>query len=151
MNEYDLKPDVLSQEQIKENGVLYDDSVFYSQDYETTPLYDKGPELGGKLFTGLLYEQFYDSDMISWYEYYTDGYGDGPYVEFYDTGELASYCIMEGYGFVGKLYKWHRNGRLKAYTEKDDRDRYIKSVRWDEDGNITYLSENGKCIINKEH
>ncbi len=58
---------------------------------------------------------------------------------------------MEGYGFVGKLYKWHKNGRLKAYDEKDDHNRYIKTIHWDEDGNITYLSENGSCIINKEY
>ncbi|MBE6867353.1 MAG: hypothetical protein E7494_01175 [Ruminococcus albus] len=148
-DEIKFTPQLLSPEYVKQHGVRYDESIMYCEDYETTPLYDKDPASGGKLFTGLLYDFYYDSDMISWYEYYTDGYGDGEYVCFYDNGAVSSYCIMEGYGFVGKLYKWHKNGRLKSYDEKDDNDRYIKTVRLDEDGNITYLLENGHCIINK--
>ena len=58
---------------------------------------------------------------------------------------------MKGYAFAGKLYQWHRNGMLKAYVEKDDRGRYIRTVHWDEDGTVTYLCENGGCIINKEY
>ena len=150
-DELKFTPQLLSLEYVKKHGVRYDENIMYCWDDETTPLYDKDPELGGKLFTGLLYDCFYDSDMISWYEYYTDGYGDGEYVCFYDNGAVSSYCIMDGYGFVGKLYKWHKNGRLKAYDEKDDHNRYIKTIHWDEDGNITYLSENGSCIINKEY
>ena len=151
MNELDFRPEVLSQEYVKEHGVRYDESVFYNWDGETSPLYDRDPEQGGKLFTGLIYDQYEDSDMISWYEYYTDGYGDGPYVCFYDTGELASYCIMKGYGFVGRLYKWHRNGKLKEYLERNELGRYIRVMHWDADGNITYLSENGSCTINREY
>lgn len=150
MNEYDFKPDILSQDYVKEHGVRYDENVFYNWDDETTPMYDKNPEQGGMLFTGLLYEQYENSGMIRWYEYYTDGYGDGAFVGFYDTGEVQSYCIMKGYAFVGRLYKWYRNGRLKEYVEKDERDRYIKTVHWDEDGNITYFSENGSCIRNTD-
>ena len=149
-NELKLNPRLLSPEYVKRHGVRYDESIMYSEDYETTPLYDKDPSSGGKLFTGLLYDLYHDSDVISWYKYYTDGYGDGEYVCFYDNGSVSSYCIMEGYGFVGKLYEWHQNGRLKSYDEKDDNDRYIKAIHWDENGNITFLLENGECIIDKE-
>lgn len=151
MEDFDFMPVVLTPEYVREHGVRYDESVLYNWDGETTPMYDKDPASGGKLFTGLLYDQYEDSDMISWYEYYTDGYGDGPYVCFYDTGELLSYCIMKGCGYVGKLYKWHRNGKMKEYHENNDSGRRIRTVHWDEEGNITYLSENGSCTINREY
>ena len=137
-DELKFTPQLLSPEYVKQHGVRYDENIMYCWDDETTPLYDKDPASGGKLFTGLLYDFYYDSDMISWYKYYTDGYGDREYVCFYDNGAVSSYCIM------------HKNGRLKEYVEKDDRDRNIKRIRWDKDGNITYLVENGSCLINRE-
>lgn len=149
MNEIDFKPLVLAPEKIKAYGVRYDESIFYCWDDETTPLYDKDPSLGGKLFTGLLYDYFCDSDDISWYEYYTEGYGDGEYVTFYPNGKIASYCIMKGYAFIGKLYKWHENGKLKAFSEKDENNKYIKSIEWNENGDIVYLLEDGVVKINK--
>ncbi len=79
MKDFNFKPDVLSLEYVKEHGTLYDEYIFYSKDEECEPLYDKSPALGGKPFTGLLYEL----DMKGnprYYKYYKEGFGDGEYV-----------------------------------------------------------------------
>ena len=148
MKDFDFKPDVLSSEYVKEHGTLYDDYVFYSENEECEALFDKKPELGGKPFTGLLYELDMDG-ILRWYQYYKDGFGDGEYVAFYDNGAVASYTVMEGFSSYGKAYKWHRNGRLKYFCEKDDNHRYIRTIRFDENGNITYWQENGIIKIDK--
>lgn len=122
MKDFNFKPDVLSLEYVKEHGTLYDEYIFYSEDEECETLYDKSPALGGKPFTGLLYEL----DMEGNPRYYKEGFGDGEYVSFYNTGAIASYCIMKGSAFVGKLYEWHRNGKLKSFKEVDDKRRHIK-------------------------
>lgn len=148
MHELDFKPNILSPEYIKEHGVLYDEDVFYSEDYEWEALYDKAPELGGKPFTGLLYELDMNG-IIRYYQYYKDGFGDGEYVEFYDNGAVASYCIMKEFAFVDKLYQWHKNGVLKSFNEIDKKRRYIKTIHFDEDGNMIFLMEKGKVKIDK--
>ena len=148
MKDFDFKPDVLSSEYVKEHGTLYDDYVFYSENEECEALFDKKPELGGKPFTGLLYELDMDG-ILRWYQYYKDGFGDGEYVAFYDNGAVATYCIMKGFSFFGKLHKWHRDGRLKSFHEKDDNDKYIRRIEFDENGNITYWLENGIKKIDK--
>ena len=144
----DFKPEVLSKEYVKENGVLYDDNVFYSENEEWLALLDKTPELGGKPFTGLLYE-LYMNGIPRYYEYYREGFADGEYVTFYDNGAVASYCIMKGFAYVGDAYEWHRNGKLKRFDKKDGKGIKLKTVCFDTDGNITYLMEKGKVIINK--
>ncbi len=148
MKDFDFKPDVLSSEYVKEHGTLYDDYVFYSENEECEALFDKKPELGGKPFTGLLYELDMDG-ILRWYQYYKDGFGDGEYVTFYDNGAVASYRKMEGFGFYDKAYEWHRNGRLKRFDEKDDNRRHIRIIRFDENGNITLWIENGITKIDK--
>jgi len=145
---FDFKPDVLSLEYVKEHGALYDEYIFYSEDEECGPLYDKSPALGGKPFTGLLYELDIEGNL-RYYQYYKDGFGDGEYVTFYDNGAVASHCIMKGFSFVGKLYKWYRNGRLKCFYEKGKNRRYIRTIKFDENSNITLLVENGKTKIEK--
>ncbi len=148
MKDFDFKPDVLSLEYVKEHGTLYDGCVFYSENEEWEALFDKRPELGGKPFTGLLYELDMDG-ILRWYQYYKDGFGDGEYVAFYDNGAVATYCIMKGFSFFGKLHKWHRDGRLKSFHEKDDNHRYIRTIEFDENGNITLWIENGITKIDK--
>ena len=142
MKDFNFKPDVLSLEYVKEHGTLYDEYIFYSEDEECEPLYDKSPALGGKPFTGLLYELDIEGNL-RYYQYYKDGFGDGEYVTFYDNGAVASHCIMEGFSFVGKLHKWYRNGRLKCFYEKGKNRRYIRTIKFDENGNVTLLVENG--------
>ncbi len=144
----DFKPEVLSKEYVKEHGTLYDEYIFYSENEECEPLYDKSPELGGKPFTGLLYELNMEGNL-RYYLYYKDGFSDGEYVSFYDNGAVASYCIMKGFAFSGKLYKWHRNGKLKSFREVDEKRRHIKTVKLDNDGNIIFLAEKGKVKIDK--
>lgn len=113
---------------------------FYCEDYEWEVLCDRAPERGGKPFTGLLYEL----DMNGNLRYYKEGFGDGEYVSFYNTG-----AIMKGSAFVGKLYEWHRNGKLKSFKEVDDKRRHIKTVKLDNDGNIIFLMEKGKVKVDK--
>lgn len=111
-------------------------------------MYDKSPALGGKPFTGLLYELDIEGNL-RYYQYYKDGFGNGEYVTFYDNGAVASHCIMKDFSFVGKLYKWYRNGRLKCFYEKGQNRRYIRTIKFDENGNLTLLVENGKTKIDK--
>ena len=66
-----------------------------------------------------------------------------------EDGAVASHCIMKGFSFVGKLYKWYRNGRLKCFYEKGQNRGYIRTIKFDENGNITLLVENGKTKIEK--
>ena len=148
MNELSFRPDVLSLEYIKEHGVLYSEDVFYCDDYGSGALFDKDPKLGGKPFTGLLYELDNNGDL-RYYKYYTEGFDDGEYVEFYDSGAIASYCIMKNAAFVGKLYEWHRNGKLKCFKEIDENRKQIRTIRFDDAGNIIFLMEKGKIKINK--
>lgn len=124
-------------------------TFFYSEDYECEALCDKAPELGGKPFTGLLYELDMNG-VLRYYQYYKDGFGDGEYVTFYDSGAVASYCIMKGFAFVGKIYEWHRNGKLKSFKEVDENRRHIKTVKLDNAGNIIFLMEKGKIKVNKK-
>lgn len=148
MPDLNFKPDVLSVEYVKEHGVLYNEYIFYSENEECEPLYDKDPSLGGKPFTGLLYELDFNG-VLRYYQYYENGFGNGEYVTFYDTGAVASYCVMERFEYVGKLYKWYKNGNLKCYHEKDSNRRDIKTINFDENGKITLLIENGKAKVEK--
>ncbi|MCR4766847.1 MAG: hypothetical protein K5875_02700 [Saccharofermentans sp.] len=148
MNELSFRPDVLPLKYIKEHGVLYSEDIFYCDDYESGALFDKDPKFGGKPFTGLLYEL--DSNgNLRYYKYYTEGFDDGEYVAFYDSGAIASYCVMKNAAFVGKLYKWHRNGKIKSFKEIDENRKHIRTVRFDDAGNIIFLMEKGKIIIDK--
>ena len=148
MNELDFQPNLLSLEYVKENGILYDEYIFYSKNEGCEVLLDKTPGLGGKPFTGLLYELDMNGNL-RYYKYYREGFADGEYVSFYDNGAVASYCIMKGFAFAGKLYEWHKNGKLKSFKEVDEKRRHIKTVKLDNDGNIIFLMEKGKVKIDK--
>lgn len=149
MNELNFCPDVLSLEYVKEHGVLYLDDVFYFDDFKSCVLFDKDPKLGGKPFTGLLYE-LYNNGMPRYYQYYIEGFEDGEYVEFYDSGAIASYCIKKYGAFVDKVYEWHRNGKLKYFKEIDKNRRQIRTISFDDAGNIIFLMEKGEIKIDKE-
>lgn len=56
MNKLDFKLNLLSPKYVKENEILYDESIFYSKNKECKVFLDKTPELGRKQFTGLPYE-----------------------------------------------------------------------------------------------
>lgn len=141
----DFKPKVLSKEYVKEHGVPYDDDVFYQDDYHIGALYDRLPELGGTPFTGLLYELY--NDKLIYYQFFTDGYGDGEFVRFYETGNVASYCIMKKDSFLSTSYCWYKNGKLKSFSEVDEKRNYINSIKYDEDGSVTLLIKNGVTIV----
>ncbi len=141
----DFKPDVLSLEYVKEHGVPYDDDVFYQDDYHIGALYDRLPELGGTPFTGRLYELY--NDKLIYYQFFTDGYGDGEFVRFYETGNVASYCIMKKDSFLSTSYCWYKNGKLKSFSEVDEKRNYINSIKYDEDGSVTLLIKNGVTIV----
>lgn len=140
----DFKPEVLSKEYVEEHGVPFDDD-FYQDDWQLEELYDKDPELGGKPFTGLLYKVC--NDVLVYYQFYKDGFGDGEAVRFYDTGELKSYYIKRQGTFKSKLYEWFQNGKLGYYCETDKNRRTVNAIRCDEEENIVLLIENGKVKI----
>lgn len=136
----DFKPKVLSKEYLEEHGVLYNDD-FYQDDYQLEALYDKAPELGGKPFTGLLYELY--NDTLIYYQFFKDGFGDGESVRFYDTGELEYYCIEKKGSASLIVYEWFINGKLKYYREVNKKRQTVNAIRYDEEGNIVLLIEKG--------
>ena len=146
MNEYFFNPCVLTPEYVKKYGTLYLEDVFCCDDCGEEVLFDKDPMLGGKPFTGLLYE-LDNNGNLRYYKYYTKGFSDGEYVTCYDTGAIASYCIMRGAGFDRKLYEWYKNGRLKRFREIDENRRHIKTIEFDDNGDIIFLMEKGKVKV----
>ena len=88
--------------------------------------------------------------MPRYYQYYIEGFEDGEYVSFYDSGAIASYCIKKYGAFVDKVYEWHRNGKLKCFEEVDKDRRHLRTIRFDDAGNIVFLMEKGEIKIDKE-
>ena len=84
---------------------------------------------GGRPYTGLRYEEFYDSDQIERYTEIKEGYYFGDDVTFYDTGALQSYERKDDAEHY--LYEWYEDGVLSAVTEwtrKDNPGFYRKRV-----------------------
>lgn len=136
----DEKPDFLSFDYVKANGVLFDENVMAEYEDPFTILYDKPIELGGKTFTGLLYE-LYENDNVRYYAMYQDGYQKGEYVSFYYEGTPWAYRIMYQGAFTGVAYHWYPNGKLQKRLERFGNSRHYKVVEYDEDGNITRQGE----------
>lgn len=140
MSDYSSIPKIFPKEYIIEHGVMYDEDIFYSDDYESGILYDRDPLLGGKPFSGILYE-LDRKGILRYYKFYKDGVADGEYVTFYDTGKVSSYSTMKGFGFIGKSYRWYRNGVLESIYETDQNQKYTGIIKYDENGNVSYESK----------
>lgn len=84
------------------------------------------------LFSGVLYEIYYDLTLI-YYMHYKDGLRDGTEVHFYDSGKVKSYMVSKNNRLVGKGYVWYENGKIYEINDWDQRG----YVEFDEQGNIT--------------
>ncbi len=84
------------------------------------------------LFSGVLYEIYYDLILI-YYMHYKDGLRDGTEVHFYDSGKVKSYVVSKNNRLVGKSYVWYENGKIATINDWDQRE----YVEFDEQGNIT--------------
>ena len=84
------------------------------------------------LFSGVLYEIYYDLTLI-YYMHYKDGLRDGIEVHFYDSGKVKSYMVSKNNRLVGKSYVWYENGKIYEINDWDQRG----YVEFDEQGNIT--------------
>lgn len=151
MTNLDFKPDILSPSVVKREGILYDDESFsfesywengrnhYERLFYTNGNGEKAP------FSGLLYEM-HPNGQISGYSFYQDGYQEGQNVDFYDNGAISKYCNFEKSNSKALMIRWFRNGTIHEVTELTDHGRNKKLMEYDEDGNITLHTENGKVI-----
>lgn len=131
-------PEFLSEEYVKENGVLYDESVFSDEGLWKGILYDKPKDKGGKPFTGILYNM-YEDGKIGYYIFFENGYECGPYATFYANGKPQMHLVKSLHGIVGTSYFWYENGNLKEIRiiNEDPKDIGWKYIKWNEDGNLT--------------
>ena len=88
------------------------------------------------LFSGVLYEIYYDLTLI-YYMHYKDGLRDGTEVHFYDSGKVMNYMVSKNNRLVGKSYVWYENGKIDRINDWDQQE----YVEFDENGEIT---EQGK-------
>ena len=140
-------PTFLSWDEVIENGKEWDDDIDY--DYNGYRICDVSGEKEIP-FTGLLYELFPDGSLL-WYNNYEDGFGAGPNVAFFPSGELREYACYEWYetgqikhytviqkkAGVWESYEWYESGMIKEYACYDKRGFAVKHIEYDEAGNIT--------------
>ena len=84
------------------------------------------------LFSGVLYEIYYDLTLF-YYMHYKDGLRDGTEVHFYDSGKVMNYMVSKNNRLVGKSYVWYENGKIATINDWDQRE----YVDFDEQGKIT--------------
>ena len=141
MFKYDFSyDDVLSSGEIKKRGILFDDERFSFESYwengfnhyERLFYSDNGDEKAP--FTGLLYE-LYPNGIIHGYGFYKDGYQEGANVDFYDDGTISKYMNDQDNSKT-LVIEWFRNGTVSKVTEVSDHGCHVKSVEYDESGNI---------------
>ena len=48
---------------------------------------------------------------------------------------------MKGFGFIGKSYRWYRNGVLESIYETDQNQKYTGIIKYDGNGNVSYESK----------
>lgn len=142
-----LKPEevpqhLLSLQYILEHGVSGDelaDESYTDENgfYHYERKFDKPLNEGGKPFSGLAYDFYYNSNMLSGYTEYRDGYTYGDDVWYYPSGALSRYsryCENEHY-----IYLWHENGILKEVIQnhRNDNPQYRRFKKYDDNGKLT--------------
>ena len=142
MFEYEFSYDnILSPNEVKENGILFDDErfsyesywengfnhyerLFYTDDHNV-----KAP------FSGLCYG-LYPNGNIHGYSYYNGGYKEGIDVDFYDNGAVSKYTKYNKADSKTLIISWFRNGTISEILELSDHSRHKKCVKYNESGNI---------------
>ena len=142
---YDFDYDnIISFEDVKKDGVLYDETDDSRFSYETyreknVQHYERlfYTDFTGscKPFTGLLYDLFPDG-KLSGYGFYENGYIQGDDVSFFHNGQLSRY--VNNNSAVGKwlCIEWFENGNIKIISELTNHGRNRKYIEYDIEGNI---------------
>lgn len=125
---------ILTKDYVLKNGIDFDDDDILEQEYLSDRILDNSKEAGGKPFTGLTYET-YPNGNLAYYCFYTNGFADGDFIEFYDDGKIKSMQYMQRGRIYGIEKIWYNNGVLKSEA------RYEYGVcltlkEWDEEGNL---------------
>ena len=125
---------ILTKDYVLKNGIDFDDDDILEQEYLSDRILDNSKEAGGKPFTGLTYET-YQNGNLAYYCFYTNGFSDGDFIEFYDDGKIKSMQYMQRGRIYGIEKIWYNNGVLKSEA------RYEYGVcltlkEWDEEGNL---------------
>ena len=131
---------ILSWDYVIEHGINWDDVALeeitrHNKDYmcyrDDMGYPDDMRDYSG-LFSGVLYEIYYDLTLI-YYMHYKDGLRDGTEVHFYDSGKVMNYMVSKNNRLVGKSYVWYENGKIATINDWDQRE----YVDFDENGEIT--------------
>ena len=91
--------------------------------------------LDGRAFTGEVVERARSGQVVA-LTTYSNGIEDGPSAEWYPSGERKATGSVSWRMAVGVHVEWHRNGRLAAQDEFDDRGGHLSLRRWDESGTL---------------
>lgn len=89
----------------------------------------------GVPFTGEVVEHAPDGRIVALTTYF-DGMEDGPYAEWYPTGEPKAAGTVRYGTAVGVHESWHRDGGLAGRDEFDDAGRLLRRLRWAADGTV---------------
>lgn len=142
MFQYDFSyDDILSLEECKREGILYDEGRFSFESYWEGGFnhYERlfyTDEKGLKSpFSGLLYDLFPDGSLSD-YCYYVGGYEEGQHVEFYDNGQLSEYSVYNSSESEAFIIKWFRNGNISEVIQLTNHCSCKKFIKYDENGNI---------------
>ncbi len=123
---------ILTIDEVLSKGREFNDELCWSGEYGQQICVGE-TEDGGFPFEGILYE--YKNGKIFFYGDFKDGYRDGDYIEFYESGALKRYAIKAGNAVDGASIEWYENGKVK----KEDYSRYGYRLiirEFDELGNL---------------
>ncbi|MCM3569787.1 hypothetical protein [Neobacillus mesonae] len=127
-----LEIQLLSKDEVLINGVNFDEKLWFTS--YSDEVIDNPEDKGGKPFSGLAFE-LYDNGNLAYYGYYRNGLKEGPFVEFYPSGKIKGYRIMDGGTVKGKEIMWFENGQ-KAYEGESRVGRRLTYTKWNETGEI---------------
>ena len=126
------KRDVLSKKYVLENGINFDEELWFTS--SSDEVLDKPEEKNGKPFTGLAYE-LHDNGTLAYYCYYRDGFKEGNYVKFYQSGKVKTTDYMIKGQTRGIRKKWYECEVLK-YEGEFKFGICLHYTEWDKHGDV---------------
>ena len=126
---------ILSKEEVISSGLLFDgDDVHWGGEYmqQVCKWAEDGSE---EPIDGLLYEFFNNSGNLYCYEFFENGYRNGPNVTFYDNGKIKRYAVMYKGALHGEVVSWNEHEQISISAVY----KYgfvVSCSEWDEEGNL---------------
>ncbi|WP_018750273.1 toxin-antitoxin system YwqK family antitoxin [Paenibacillus sanguinis] len=125
---------LLTQKEVMEIGLHFDgDHVYYGGEYgqQVCRISEDGVE---EPVTGVVYE-LYKNLKLNYYCSYTQGISNGPYVCFYESGNVKSISHMHKGTKQGKSFQYDDHGKKKS--ESVYKYGFCESfMEWDDKGNL---------------